>query len=445
MANGHAAPPLTVTGALLDGETVGLRCEGGAIVALGPGVTPRTGDEAIDAAGASLVAPLVNGHTHAAMTLFRGHGGELPLMRWLREVVWPVEAKLEPEDVYWGVRLACAEMIRTGTARFWDMYWHPGATARAVRDAGLRATIGGPLFDADGGTAAMQESALASLGELAEFGPEIGSALAPHAIYTVSEELLRWSAELARERGVPLHIHLSETEQEVSECLDRNGVRPAFYLDRLGVLGEGTVLAHGVWLDRAELELIAARGCTVVANPVANMKLAVGGFFPYSGARRAGVAVGLGTDGPGSNDSLDMLSDLKVFALAQRHASGDPAVLPADEAWRIATGAAAPLLTGDPTGVQRVEPRIGTQNVSAGEGRAGLLRVGGPADFLLLRRESHELSLGELYADLVYAASGSVVDTTVVAGHVLMRGGAVEGSEEIVARAIERSRRLGIG
>ncbi len=415
------APPLAVTGAVLDGAVVGLRCEGGRIVALGPGVEPEPGDETIDAAGAPLVAPFVNGHTHSAMTLFRGYGGDLPLMRWLREVVWPVEAKLEPEDVYWGARLACLEMIRTGTVRFWDMYWHPGATARAVEDSGLRATIGGPLFDGDGDTAAMRETALGNLEELAGFGPRIGSSLAPHAIYTVSEELLRWTAETAAEHGVAVQIHLSETEAEVTGCVERHGVRPAAYLDRLGMLGERTVLAHGVWLDREELELIAARGCTVVTNPVANMKLAVGGVFPYPVAREAGVAVGLGTDGPGSNDSLDLLSDLKLFALAQRHAAGDPTVLPAEEAWRIATGAAAPLL--------------GT----------GGLRVGGPADFLLLQTSSPELSLGDLHSDLVYAASGSVVDTTVVAGRALMRGGDVPGGEEIVARAVERSTRLGIG
>jgi 5-methylthioadenosine/S-adenosylhomocysteine deaminase len=282
-----------------------------------------------------------------------------------------------------------------------------------VRDAGLRATIGGPLFDADGKTAAMQRTALGNLEELAEFGPEIGSSLAPHAIYTVSEELLRWTAELAAERGVCVQIHLSETEKEVNDCLEQHGLRPAAYLDRVGMLSERTVLAHGVWLDRAELELIAERGCTVVANPVANMKLAVGGVLPYPAARKAGVAVGLGTDGPGSNDTLDLLSDLKTFALAQRHASGDPTVIPAGEAWQIATGAAR-------------------------------LRVGEPADFLLLRADSPELSLGDLYSDLVYAASGSIVDTTVVAGKVLMRGGEVPGVEEIVARAVERSRRLGI-
>jgi 5-methylthioadenosine/S-adenosylhomocysteine deaminase len=414
-------PPLAVTGAVLDDTTVGLRCEGGAIVALGAGVEPEPGDETVDAAGARLVAPLLNGHTHAAMTLFRGYGGELPLMRWLREVVWPVEAKLEPEDVYWGTRLACLEMIRSGTTRFWDMYWHPGATARAVEDSGLRATIGGPLLDADGDTAAMQETALGNLEELAGFGPRIGSALAPHAIYTVSEGLLRWTAETAAEREVAVQIHLSETEQEVAGCVERHGARPAAYLDRLGVLSEHTVLAHGVWLDREELELISARGCTVVTNPVANMKLAVGGVFPYPQAREAGVAVGLGTDGPGSNDSLDLLSDLKVFTLAQRHLAADPTVLPAGEAWGIATGAAA--------------PRLG----------AGELRAGEPADFLLLRAGTPELSLGDLSSDLVYAASGSVVDTTVVAGKVLMRGGEVPGGEEIVARAVERARRLGIG
>jgi len=417
--------PLTVTGALLEGRRVGVRCERGTIVSLGPGVTAEAGDETIDADGAHLVAPLVNGHTHAAMTLFRGHGGDLPLMRWLREVVWPVEARLEPEDVYWGARLACLEMIRTGTGRLWDMYWHPEASARAARDAGLRATIGGPLLDVDGGTEAMQASALSSLDELERFAPEIGGALAPHAIYTVSEGLLRWAAGLARERGVPVQIHLSETEQEVRDCIARHGVRPAFYLDRVGMLSERTVLAHGVWLDREELELIAERGCTVVANPVANMKLAVGGVLPYPAAREAGVAVGLGTDGAGSNDSLDLLSDLKVFALSQRHAACDAAVLPAEEAWRIATGARSRLLRDD--------------------GRADEpLRTGAPADFLLLRPDSYELGVGDLYADLVYAASGSVVDTTVVGGRVLMRGGVVEGAEEVVMRAAERARRLGI-
>jgi len=414
---------LAVTGAALGSETVGLRCAGGVIAAIGPDVGAEPGDETIDAAGAPLVPALVNGHTHAAMTLFRGYGGDLPLMRWLREKVWPVEAKLDAEDVYWGARLACAEMIRTGAARFWDMYWQPQATARAVEDAGLRATIGGPLFDADGRTAETKAQATGDLDALAGHGAGINACLAPHSIYTVSEELLRWAGEQAMERGLAIQIHLSETEREVSECVATHGDRPAAYLDRLGLLGERTVLAHGVWLDQAELELIAARGSTVVTNPVANLKLAVGGVFPYPAAREAGVAVGLGTDGAGSNDSLDLFADLKTFALVQRHASGDPTVLPAAEALEVATGARAPLLGGGR------EP----------------LAPGGPADFLLLRGGSPELGIGDLASDLVYAASGSAVDTTVVAGRVLMSGGEVKGTEEIVARAAERARRLGIG
>ncbi len=416
---------LTVLNASLDGERVGLRCApDGTIAALGSNVGAEPGGETIDAAGAPLVAGLVNGHTHAAMTLFRGYGGELPLMRWLREKIWPVEARLEDEDVYWGTRLACVEMIRTGTTSFWDMYWHPRATAHAVRDAGLRATVGGPLLDAEGGAEEMKATALADLEAIAGLEPEgIAGALAPHSIYTVSEGLLRWAAETAHERGLALHIHLSETESEVEGCIERQGVRPAAYLDRVGLLGERTLLAHGVWLDREELELISERRCTLVANPVANMKLAVGGFLPYPLVRDAGIAVGLGTDGAGSNDSLDLLADLKVFALTQRHASGDPTVIGAEEAWAIATGASSPLLLG---------------------GARPPLSVGAPADFLLLRRDAFEIGLGELHSDLVYAASGSVVDTTVVAGRVLMRGGHLSDAAEVLARTAERARRLGL-
>lgn len=413
--------PLTISGAVLDGETVGLRCEGGRIAALGPEVFATPGDERIEAAGAPLVAPLLNGHTHAAMTLFRGSGGDLPLMPWLEERVWPVEAKLDEEDVYWGARLACAEMVRSGTSRFWDMYWHPMATARAVADAGVAATIGAPLFDLDGDAEGMRRTALESVERLAELGPAIEPALAPHSIYTVSEGSLRWIAELSAERGLPIQIHLAETEREVEDCIAAHGLRPAAYLDSLGMLSERTVLAHGVWFDRDELELIAARGCTVVTNPVANMKLAVGGAFPYPAARRAGVAIGLGSDGAGSNDSLDLLSDLKLFALVQKHAASDATAIGAAEAWAVATGARAPRLGGG-------EP----------------LTVGAAADFLLLRPGAPELGIGELLSGLVYAASGSVVDTAVAGGRVLMRGGELPGGEEILARAAERARRLGL-
>jgi 5-methylthioadenosine/S-adenosylhomocysteine deaminase len=411
---------LTVTNALLDGERVGLRCEDGTIDALGPEVTPESGDEVIGGGGGHLVPPLVNGHTHAAMTLFRGSGGDLPLMPWLEEKIWPVEAKLEDEDVYWGARLACAEMIRSGTTRFWDMYWHPEATARAVEDAGIRAAIGAPLFDANGNFEELKDSAHRSLEALAASGPLVTAALAPHAIYTVSERSLRWIGELSAERDLPVQIHLSETEQEVQDCIAEHGERPAHYLDRLGLLGGRTILAHGVWLDPEELALVAERGATVVANPVANMKLAVGGVFPHPAAKAAGVNVGLGTDGAGSNDSLDLLADLKLFALSQKHAAGDPTAIDAAEAWAVASGARAPLLGATP------------------------LEPGAPADFLLLRPDAPELGIGDLTSDLVYAASGSAVDTTVVAGRVLMRNGELPGLAEIAAKAAERAHRLGL-
>jgi 5-methylthioadenosine/S-adenosylhomocysteine deaminase len=412
---------LTVTSAVLDGETVGVRCEEGRIAAIGPEVVARLGDETIDAGGGPLVAPLLNGHTHAAMTLFRGSGGDLPLMPWLQEKIWPVEAKLDEEDVYWGARLACAEMTRTGTTRFWDMYWHPGASARAVADAGLKATIGAPLFDADGDAAGMRETAQRSLDHLAELGPAITPALAPHSIYTVSEDSLRWIAELSAERQVPIQIHLAETEAEVADCVAEHGLRPAAYLDSLGMLSERAVLAHGVWLDREELELIAARGATVVTNPAANMKLAVGAVFPYPAARAVGVAVGLGSDGAGSNDSLDLLADLKLFALAQKHAAADPTAITAAEAWAIATGTLAPRLgAGEP------------------------LSVGAAADFLLLRPHAPELAIGDLTSNLVYAAAGAAVETTIVGGRALMRSGEVPGQDEILARAGERAHRLGL-
>jgi 5-methylthioadenosine/S-adenosylhomocysteine deaminase len=412
---------LAVTGAAQAGKPVSLRAEEGVIVELGPDVQPRPEDAKLDAAGGMLVPPLLNGHTHAAMTLFRGHGDDLPLMRWLQEKVWPIERQLEPEDVYWGTRLACLEMVRNGTGRFWDMYWHPEAAARAVRDSGLRATVAAPLIDVDGRSEVMREAARRSLDELSGSGDLVDAGLAPHAIYTVTESSLRWIAELAAETGITVQIHLSETEQEVLDCVSAHGERPAHYLDRVGLLTPRTVLAHGVWLDESELELIAARGAVIVTNPVANLKLAVGRVFPYLRARAAGIQVGLGTDGAGSNNSLDLFADMKVFALLQKHEARDSAAITAEETWEIATGRRAPLL-----------------------GAGQTLDVGQPADFLLLRAGAPELSFGELPAALVYAASGAVVQSTVVDGQVLMRDRQIEGAEEVLARALERARRLGL-
>jgi 5-methylthioadenosine/S-adenosylhomocysteine deaminase len=411
---------LAVTGASLDGQAVGLRAEDRLITELGPSAGPRAGDDVIDADGLLLCPPMVNGHTHAAMTLFRGFGDDMPLMEWLRTRIWPAEAKLHPDDVYWGTRLACLEMTRSGTARFFDMYWHGAEAARAVVDSGLRAAISTVMIDqldpAKGES--MRDEALESLDRIAEFGGRVSPSLGPHAIYTVSSESLAWLAEVAASREISLQIHLSETEEEVQDCLAAHGKRPAAYLDELGFLGPRTLLAHGVWLDEGELELIAERGATVVANPAANMKLAVGGVLPYPAAARAGVRLGLGTDGVSSNSNLDSFEEVKLFALTQKQASGDSSTLPADEALAIARGLRSPALGGTP------------------------LEAGQPADFLLLRGSDPELSTGDLDADLVYAAGGSVVDTTVVGGRVLMRDRVAPGADELVAEVRARAARL---
>ena len=414
--------PLAVTGAVLDGEEVGLRTNGrGEIAEVGPGVAPAGDDEVLDADGMALLPGFINGHTHAAMTLFRGYADDLPLMEWLERHIWPAEARLEADDVYWGARLACAEMIRTGTVRFWDMYWQPGATARAVADSGLRATIGAPLIDVTGGgLEGLRRAAEEGLAELDDAPATVTASLAPHAIYTVSPESLAWIGERSRQSDLPIQIHVSETESEVHDCLELHGVRPVELLDRCGVLGPRTALAHSVWLDESERELIAARGSTVVTNPVANMKLAVGAAFDLAAARGRGIPVGIGTDGAGSNNSLDLLADAKHLALLQKHEAADAAAAPAEEVLAIVAGRRAPLLG------------------------AGELAPGEAADFLLARTDRPELGIGSLAAGLVYASSGAVVDTTVVAGRVLMRGGAVEGVEETVARARERAERLGL-
>ncbi len=409
---------LTVTNAILDGQPVGLRGVDGIIDALGPHVTAQPGDEALDAHGAALTPALVNGHTHAAMTLFRGFGDDLPLMEWLEQRIWPAEARLTGDDVYWGTRLACLEMIRTGTIRFWDMYWHQLDVARAVLDSGMRACVGQPILEFPGAPdGARPEAAADGIAALGALGPRVHGALTPHAHYSVTEPSLRLIAEISEDQQVPVHTHLSETEQEVHDCLAAHGCRPAHYLDRLGLLNGRTVLAHGVWLDDEELALVAERGATIVTNPVSNMKLAVGRAFPYPKARAAGVAVGLGTDGAGSNNSLDLLADMKVLALLQKHTSVDPSTVPAAEAWSIATGELAPALGGTP------------------------VAVGQPADFLLVDREGIEMTCGPLVESLVYATSSAAVDTVVVDGRVLMRHRRIEGESEVRARALEASRR----
>lgn len=415
---------LLIRDAELAGARVDVRAgDDGRIAAIGPALGPHPGDDVVDAHGMALVGGLVNGHTHAAMTLFRGFGSDLQLQEWLQHWIWPAEAKLTAQDVYWGTRLACIEMLRSGTTHFFDMYWHPEAVARAAEETGIRATVGAPLFDnADAsGLGALRDTAIESYEHLRGCGPLVTPSLTPHAIYTVSGPSLDWLAGFAAEHDLLVHIHLSETIREVDEWMTAHGVPPAIYLDERGLLGPRTLIAHGCVMNDHEYELVGERGATIVTNPVSNLKLANGRVFPYPTALHHGVHIGLGTDGASSNNSLDLLADLKVFALVQKHAAYDPTVLPAHEALEIAQGHRSPLLGGRP------------------------LAVGEPADLLLVRTDVPEMAPGSVVDDLVYAASGAVVDTAIVAGRVVMRGREVPGAAEVLAEVRARAARLTAG
>jgi 5-methylthioadenosine/S-adenosylhomocysteine deaminase len=413
---------LTVTDVRVDDRVVTMRVDDGVIAEVGSGVEVANGDEVIDGEGFAAFPGLVNGHTHAAMTLFRGYGDDLALMPWLETRIWPAEAKLTADDCYWGTRLACIEMLKSGTTTFADMYWHPEAVARAAAESGVRALLCAPLVEkGPAGRSALQDDALSSLEALDGFSPLVTPMLGPHAVYTVSPSALEWIGQLARERDVGVHIHLSETRREVDDCVAAHGVRPGELADRCGLLGPRTILAHGCWLDPPEMARIGETGATITTNPVSNMKLATGRHFPYLDAVAEGVAIGLGTDGAASNNSLDLFQDMKLFALAQKFANDDPSVLPAAETLAIATGQRSPALGGH------------------------ALEVGAPADFMLVRYGTPELTPGDLEANLVYAASGAVVDTVVIDGRVRMRGRHVEGEDEVLAEVRARAARLTAG
>lgn len=408
---------LTVTNAERDGQRVGVRCDEGRIVALGPEVAVEPGDEVLDAHGMSLVEPMVNGHAHAAMTIFRGYGSDVQLQEWLQHYIWPAEGRLTDEHVYWGTRLAAVEMLRGGATHFFDMYWRPSAVARAVNDAGVRASVGGPLFDGGdpAGLPAIKDQAAEWLDAVRSspgHGTLVTESLSPHATYTVSAESLEWIAQYAKDEGVLVHIHFCETIREVDDFqAAHDGLSPTVYLDRLGLLHPDVILAHGCVMTRDDYALVAERGATIVTNPASNLKLASGRIFPYAVAAGEGVAIGLGTDGASSNNGLDLMADLKLFALLQKHEAYDPTVLPAHDALAVAQGRRSPVLGGTE------------------------LAVGGRADFLLVRTDLPQMTPGDLVDNLVYAGAGEAIDTAVVNGVVLMEGRRVRPTADGVTEA----------
>lgn len=379
--------------------------------------------QVIDGSRKAVIPGFYNMHTHSAMTLFRGYGDDLPLMTWLEDYIWPVEAKMTAEDVYLGTKLACVEMIKSGTVAFFDMYMHPMMTAKAAEEMGMRAGVSYTLFDQwDKKRAALdRENSAKYLEEFKQFSSRIQFSLGPHAIYTVSSEQLKFAHQFAAEHDILIHLHLSETKGEVDECLRKYGTTPVKYLNSLGVLSPRLVLAHGVWMTDEELDLLAKHQVKVVHNPASNMKLASGYEFKFEEMTARGITVGLGTDGCSSSNNLDMLEAMKLASLLGKVWRFDSTAVSTDKIFNAATKNGAKILGID----------------------AGEIKEGKIADLSLVRLDVPEMvPLNDLKSNLVYSANGSVVDTVIIDGNVVMLDRKVAGEEAILSQVQQRAEEL---
>ncbi len=351
----------------------------------------------------SLVIPgFVNCHTHAAMTMLRGYADDLPLMAWLSEKIWPCEAQLQAEDIYWGTQLAILEMIKSGTTTFADMYFYMEQTAQAVLESGIRASLSrGMVGSGDKAGLALRESEEFIKTWQGKGEGRITCLFGPHAPYTCPPEYLQRVMALADDYGVGLHIHLAETLQEVAEVSQQYGMRPVELLDSIGFFQERHVLAaHCVHLSEKEMEILVKNKVGIAHNPESNMKLA-SGIAPIPQLLRQGAVVGLGTDGAASNNNLDMLEEMRTCALLHKVATMDPTVLPSRLVLEMATKKGAEAL-----GLREV----------------GSLAPGQKADLLILNlHEPHLTPLHDPVANLVYAAQSADVKTVIIDGKIVMK------------------------
>ncbi len=412
---------ILIEDALVDGKPASVYIEENRIVEIGG---KKEADKVIDGRHKALLPGLVNAHTHAAMTLFRSYADDMRLQEWLEKRIWPAESKLTPDDVYWGTKLACLEMIKSGTTCFNDMYFHMDMAAKAVQEMGLRAVLSEgfiDLMDRDVSEENLKKTEAVTDKIASLRCSRITPAWGPHAIYTVSSDSLKAMKELSDETGYLIHMHLSETQNEVEDCRAAFGKPPARYLEELGFLSERCVLAHGVWLDSTEISVLASHGAKVVHNPISNMKLAVGRAMPYQDLQRAGVPISLGTDGAASNNSLDMFQTLKFAALLHKFSSNDETIASAKDVWDLATLGGAKAL-----------------GLNAGKVEEGTL-----ADLILVDlRKACMVPNHDLHSNLVYAASGDCVDTMICDGKILMAGRRTVGEEEILEKASSVARDL---
>ncbi|MCU0857827.1 MAG: amidohydrolase, partial [Pontiellaceae bacterium] len=320
-----------------NGEPVDVFISGNQIKTIGD-CSGQSAEIILDGRNKAILPTFHNAHTHAAMATMRSYADDLELFVWLSEHIWPLEGRMTEADVYDGARLACLEMIKSGTTFFNDMYWFWHGTARAVEEMGLRAALAPVFFDFDDPSKAQEQIAQNKrlLEERKQYSNRVVFQLGPHAIYTVSKKSLRWCKEFADEHGLMIHTHLSETQKEVADCIAKHGMRPPEYLDSIGFLGPNVTAAHCIWLEPSELELLVKRGVKALHCPVSNMKLASGKFC-FTEAVNAGMQVAIGTDGAASNNCLDMSSEIKIAALLEKHFTGSTTALSAQAAWHAGT------------------------------------------------------------------------------------------------------------
>ena len=388
---------------------------GNRIAAIGPAAELAArypAAERIDARGRVVMPGLINAHGHAPMVLFRGLADDLPLMDWLEKHIFPAEARHVNEDfVRVGTRLACLEMLRGGTTTFADMYYYEDAIAEEAERCGIRAVLGETLIDFPAPDHATWDAAISYTRRFVErwrAHARITPAVAPHAVYTVSDAHLVAAHRLARELGAPLLIHLAEARSELERVRQRSGTSPIALLDRLGVLDERVLAAHVILPTPDEIALLARRGVGVAHCPQSNMKIAAG-VAPVPALIAAGVAVGLGTDGAGSNNDLDLWEEIDTAAKLHKVMALDASALPARQALAMATREGAHALDLDR--------------------EIGSLEVGKRADLIVVRTDGlHQRPQNPAtspYSFLVYSTKASDVETVLVDGKVVVRDGRV--------------------
>lgn len=394
-------------------QVVDILIENGVFTQIAPHI-PLPDVPAIEAKGMAILPPFLNGHTHAAMTLLRGYADDMPLFTWLNDYIWPMEDQLTQEDIYWGSKLAILEMIKSGTIFFNDMYWMEEETIRAVDEMGIKAAIG-ITFMSNMGEKKIKAT-FDKLGYYTKPGnlpPRVSVTVAPHAVYTVDEELFHSCIRYAKNKNLVLHTHLSETQQEVDNCLKQHGKRPVEWLNSLGGIDNNLVAAHAIHLSPTEIELLAEKEATLVHNPLSNMKLA-SGVFPSTELLEAKCHIALGTDGCSSNNNLDMREEMKAAALLAKCHYQRPELLPASLLYTMSNKMSDKAF------------RLNT----------GSIEIGKKADALLINLHNERMTpCHNLISNWLYSAETSIIDTVLCDGEIIMQHRKVKGEDEILERA----------